>query len=213
MGIGSMIVLIAIIMASSVGAGLLLNTAFLVQEQADTTGDAAVNNVGTVFIVQDALGDRGAAQDGDILDLHLKLLLAAGSADIAMRNVIIEVTTSTAEFNLVFDAQSSYQHDWDDQDLADTAALAAQADATAFTYTAMEIRDPDDTFYETSANEDDEPNYVVSQGGLIRVFIDLTGATVGTQETITVKIIPKHGVPTLFTGTTEESFSDRYVKF
>jgi len=210
-----MIVFIAVIITASVSAGLLMNTAFYVQEQADATGDAAVNNVGTVFLIADVVGDRGSAQGGDILDLQLKLSMAAGSADIAMQNVIIEVSTDDVEVNLRFDygsTQEGYQHQWNDYDAADAASLAGAADASSFTYTAMEIRDTDDSFYTTGTGVGG-PDYIVSQGCLIKVFVDLTGATIGNQQTFNIKIIPKHGVPTTFTGTTPEAFTDRYVPF
>jgi len=213
MGIGTMIVFIAMILVSAVAAGLLINTAYEVQQQAQETGKLAIKNVATSFQVINVLGDRGLGGTGDITSIELKIGLVAGSPDTAMNNVIIEVTTSTAEDNLVFQSdatQAALQHEWDDHSAADTALLAAEATAGT-DYTAQELRDPDQTFYEDAVTvEDDEPNYVVSQGALIRVFLD-PSTDIGTQDWIMIKIIPKHGVPTLWMATAPESFTDRYV--
>ena len=213
MGIGTMIVFIAMILVSAVAAGLLINTAYEVQQQAEETGKLAIKNVATSFQIINAMGDRGSGGTGDITSLEFKIGLVAGSPDTAMNNVIIEVTTSSAEDNLVFQSdatQAAVQHEWDDHDATDTAALVAMA-TSGVDYTAQELRDPGADFYETSlTGEDDEPNYVVSQGALIRVFIN-PSTDIGTQDWVIIKIIPKHGAPTIWSGTAPESFTDRYI--
>jgi len=213
MGIGTMIVFIAMILVSAVAAGLLINTAYEVQQQAEETGKLAIKNVATSFQLVNAMGDRGVDGTGDITALEFKVSLVAGSPETAMRNVIIEITTSAAEDNLIFQddaSQAAVQHEWDDHDATDTAALTAMA-TSGVDYTAQELRDPNEDFYEDADTiEDDEPNYVVSQGALIRLFID-PSTDIGTQDWIVIKLIPKHGVPTIWSGTAPETFTDRYV--
>ena len=217
MGIGTMIVFIAMILVSAVAAGLLINTAYEVQQQAEETGKIAIKNVATAFLVVNVLGDRdwdaSGTNEDTIEGIELKLSMAAGSPDTALTNVIIEITADDAEENLIFQGdgtQGAFQHVWNDQSSTDTASLKALSTAGS-DYTAQELRDPDGTFYETT--ETDEPDYIVSQGCLIRIFIDLsTGAELSPQDWINVKIIPKHGVPTVFIGTAPECFSDRYVQ-
>jgi len=218
MGIGTMIVFIAMILVSAVAAGLLINTAYEVQQQAEETGQIAIKNVATAFQVVNVLGDRDWDASGSNADtiegLELKLSMAAGSPDTALTNVIIEITADDAEENLIFQGdatQAAFQHVWSDQSSTDTASLKALSTAGSY-YTAQELRDPDSTFYETT--ETDEPDYIVSQGCLIRIFIDLSSsAELSPQDWINVKIIPKHGVPTVFIGTAPECFSDRYIQF
>ena len=218
MGIGTMIVFIAVILVSSIAAGLLINTAYLVQQQGEETGKIAIMNVATSFIIQNILGDRNDANDAsqdEIQFLELKLSLASGSPSLAMENVIIELTTATTEANLRLDSSATakgYMHSWDDYDATDAQSLKKQG--AAGTFTVMELRDPHDTFY-TTGIDSDEPDFVVSQGCLIRVFVDLAdnSLTFGTQAGLTVKIIPKHGVPTYGSVVAPETFSDRYVTF
>ncbi len=217
MGIGTMIVFIAMILVSAVAAGLLVNTAYDVQQQASETGKLAIKNVATAFVVVNVLGDRDQLVSGtngeNIVALEIKLALASGSPDVAMQNVIIEVTTEDSEDNLLFLESSSSQHEWDgtaSNKASDIQVLKAAATDTQ--YTACELRDPEDDFYDSASSDTDNPDYVVSQGTLLRVFIDLASdAELGTQDWFQLKIIPKHGVPTVCYGTTPETFTDRFI--
>ncbi len=217
MGIGTMIVFIAMILVSAVAAGLLINTAYEVQQQAEETGKLAIKNVATAFVVLNILGDRDQGADSTLAEnieaLEIKLVLASGSPDVAMQNVIIEVTTEDSEDNLMFLESSSSQHEWDgtgSNKASDIQVIKTAASDTA--YTAHELRDPEDDFYDSASSDTDNPDYVVSQGAMLRVFIDLASdAELGTQDWVHIKIIPKHGVPTVFIGTTPECFTDRFV--
>ncbi len=216
MGIGTMIVFIAMILVSAVAAGLLINTAYEVQQQAEETGKLAIKNVATAFLLVNVMGDRdqlvSGTYDENIEALEIKLAMASGSPDVAMTNVIIEVTTQDSEDNLLFLESSSSQHEWDGTGSNKASDIQViKAAATDTQYTAHELRDPEDDFYDASSDTDN-PDYVVSQGALIRVFIDLADtAELGTQDWVHIKIIPKHGVPTVFIGTTPECFTDRFV--
>jgi len=219
MGIGTMIVFIAMILVASVAAGLLINSAYLIQQQGEETGRLAINNVATSFIIHNMLGDRYDETTGEFQDtiqiMELKISLAAGSPALAMENVIIEATTANGEANLIFDTSATargYMHEWDDYDPDDTDSLRAQS--AEGTYTVMELRDPDDTFYTTSIDTDN-PDFVVSQGCLLRVFLNLgvNGITFGTQDWLALKIIPKHGIPVYDMVVAPETFSDRFVTF
>ena len=222
MGIGTMIVFIAMVLVAAMAAGVLLQTAGLVQQQAQETGVRAIADVSTGFVILNVMGDRLATPTAigsetgthtdDLQWLELKIGLLAGSPNIAMSNVIIEISDGYTETTLHWKTNNAYQQDWDGtRSEANSQLLKQEADADQFT--AEEIRDPDDTYYETS-NENDNPDYVVSPGCVIRVFIamETIGFDVQPQDRVFFKIIPKHGVPTYETFTCPESFTERYVE-
>ena len=60
MGIGTMLVFIAMVLVAAMAAGVLLQTAGLVQQQAQETGVRAIQDVATGFQVLNILGDRMA---------------------------------------------------------------------------------------------------------------------------------------------------------
>jgi flagellin FlaB len=224
MGIGTMIVFIAMVLVAAMAAGVLLQTAGLVQQQAQETGVRAISDVATGFVVLNVLGDRLATPTAtgsetgthtdDLQWLEIKVGLLAGSPEIAMNNVIIEISDGFTDATLSFKAGASYQQEWDGTRSESTSQLLKQqADADEFT--AEELRDPDGTYYETSSTtENDNPDYVVSAGCVIRIFIALEtiGFDIQVQDDVFMKIIPKHGVPTYETFTCPESFTERYVE-
>ncbi len=56
MGVGTMIIFIAMVLVAAVAASVLISTANTVREQAQNTGDQAINNVASGFVVQDVTG-------------------------------------------------------------------------------------------------------------------------------------------------------------
>jgi flagellin FlaB len=165
---------------------LLISTASIVQQQAQETGKQAIADVSTGFKVINIQGDRKDPNNANLNDtlsaVDVKLELEAGSPAINMSQVIIEVTDGTVDATLNY---------------------SATADSTDFSVEML--RDPEGTY--SAAHP------IVSGGGLVKVHIDAAavGLTLGTQKTMEIKIIPKHGVPTYETFETPSVFATRYV--
>jgi len=187
MGIGTMIIFIAMVIVAAVAATLLISTAAQIQQQAQQTGQIAIADVSTGFKVVNLQGDQENASvtnvSGAILSIDVKLELEAGSPDINMTQVVIEITDMTTDATL---------------DFSSTAA-----DATHYTVT--NLRDPTGTYSATAP--------IVSGGGLIKVYIDTSaaGLVLGTQTHVEMKIIPKHGTPTFETFDTPAVYATRYI--
>jgi len=71
----------------------MISTANTVREQAQSTGDQAIDNVASGFAVQDVVGTI-AANYSEMTDVTVYMRLSAGSPSINMDNVMISVTTS-----------------------------------------------------------------------------------------------------------------------
>jgi len=183
MGIGTMIIFIAMVIVAAVAATLLISTASLVQQQAQHTGEVALADVSTGFQVVNIQGDQGNPVSGAIQSIDMKLELQAGSPDINMTQVVIEITDMNVDATLDFDATT--------------------ADATH--YTVENLRDPTGTYSATAP--------IVSGGGLIKVHIDShsLGMDLGTQSHVEIKIIPKHGVPTFETFDTPAVYATEFI--
>lgn len=92
MGVGTMIIFIAMILVAAVAASVLISTANQVREQAQSTGNDAIGNVATSIMVQDVVGTVAA---NNITTLNMNVRLAAGSPDIDLDNVVISVNDGT----------------------------------------------------------------------------------------------------------------------
>ncbi len=83
---------------------------------------------------------------------------------------------------------------------------AAKTYASAgVTYSVIVLRDPSNTFQLTATS--DSP--VLSQGTVVMLVLNLTGWNIGPQTTINIKIMPKHGVPTLIQVSTPPTYAGK----
>jgi len=93
MGVGTMIIFIAMVLVAAVAASVMISTANTVREQAQSTGDQAIDNVASGFTVQDVVGGIDGTYE-NIVNVTIYMRLSAGSPSINMDNVMISVTTS-----------------------------------------------------------------------------------------------------------------------
>ena len=172
MGVGTLLIFIAMILVAAVAASVLVQTAYKLQQQAESTGDEALQEVATGFRVLSVWGMTDSASA--VIDtIFMKVTLTAGSPGINLANTVIEVTqtiggSTSAEVTLSY-------------------ASAADADE----FTASELRDMAPT---TTAA-------MMTGGDVFQIELDLnsTGGIameLDVQEQITVVIFPKHGIPT-----------------
>ena len=106
MGVGTMIIFIAMVLVAAVAASVLISTANKVREQAQNTGDQAINNVASGFVVQDVTGTVNAGFT-DITDLTIQMRLQAGSPSINMDLVSIQFVSGSSNNMLAFGATAN----------------------------------------------------------------------------------------------------------
>jgi len=98
-GIGTLIVFIAMVLVAAIAAGVLINTAGLLQSQAEATGEESAEQVSDRVVVSTVIGDARDIPEGDLegdgedrIDgLALTVQRSPGAGDINLENSIIEV--------------------------------------------------------------------------------------------------------------------------
>jgi len=178
MGIGTLIIFIAMIIVAAVAATVLIQTAYQLQQQAEQTGNIAIQDVATGFKVIHIGGlvDKSTPASPKIKIIEIKVGLLAGSPAIDLDNVLIEIS----------DGKNGYTLNYTDKDVTDNTYATLAED----TFNATTLRD---------MSPENLPNdHVMSQGDIVKLVINATavGLDLTPQTDVTLQIIPKHGVPT-----------------
>ncbi len=188
MGVGTLIVFIAMVLVAAVAASVLIDTANKLQQQAEQTGDQAIREVSTAFTVKDVYGVDGGTygdENGKIDTLYMKIGLAAGAPAQDMDQTIIQLKNDTAEANL------------------QNGSSAGSSDYTIDQV--IEQSDPEDGYLEQGDILEIEID--------VTSALDDGSATVGLgpQEDVSIQIIPKHGTPTYEQITTPPTIINTHV--
>ncbi|MFC7177022.1 archaellin/type IV pilin N-terminal domain-containing protein [Halosegnis marinus] len=116
-GIGTLIIFIALVLVAAVAAGVLVNTAGELQSRASDTGSDAQAQVSNQIDVVSASGD---ASTGNVNEVTLVVKKSPGSDPIDLEEMTIQYTSSADSVTLT-------SSEFDIQDLSDTAVSGAGA--------------------------------------------------------------------------------------
>ena len=186
MGVGTMIIFIAMVLVAAVAASVLISTANKVREQAQNTGDQAINNVASGFVVQDVTGQVTAARDS-IKNLTVQLRLQAGSPAVNMDKVTVQFISGSTNNMMQMSATGAP---------SSVRYVANQTLAKVY----------GQSTWSTS-------NYVVQQGDLITISICNATHNLDLRftQTCTIKIVPAYGSPTTINFATPSYYNTDYV--
>ena len=98
MGIGTLIVFIAMVLVAAIAAGVLINTAGLLQAQAQSTGEETTAQVSDRIAIGEAVGFDTSSGDGDstageIDTINISMRLAAGADPINLSQASYTIDT------------------------------------------------------------------------------------------------------------------------
>ena len=110
MGIGTLIIFIALLLVAAVAAGVLIQTAGSLQERALTTGDQAKGQIATNVKVVEVSGTNG--QDGTLEEFEQIIKLSPGSEDIKLSQTLFTMNTYDKTATLTYRATTTLDNNY-----------------------------------------------------------------------------------------------------
>jgi flagellin FlaB len=182
-GIGTLIVFIAMVLVAAIAAGVLVNTAGFLQATAEEAGQESVDKVTNRVEVVNEHGTVG--QDDKISNITLTIRLAAGSSAVDMDKTSVKYLSDEQVTTLTNSSEGS----------PGEPATYAAGNASRFNLTAVEETDEDNSFgvlnsgadrYELTVNataiEEGDRSGGLDTGDQIQ--LDITSQTGGTTQVI-----------------------------
>jgi archaellin len=101
-GIGTLIVFISLVLVAAIAAGVLINTAGLLQQTSEATGEQSRQQVTNRIVVSSVIGSVDSGTNPNSIDqVDLTAKLGPGASDVRVSDATIEFVTPRRTFKLV----------------------------------------------------------------------------------------------------------------
>ncbi len=193
-GVGTLIIFIAMVLVAAVAATVLIYTTGALQQKATKTSKEATQQISSNIVVEQVLGDRGETSNQSINDLLIRLKPDVGTTSIDLRQVIVTIMDSTKRYDLNYSS--------------DTYNSTNSSNSTNTTYTAIAVRDEDSSFTNTTP--------VLNSGDLIEIQVSanaIQGIVLAPRKTFWLSLNQELGQAVNLEIATPNSFGvNRYVR-
>ena len=122
-GIGTLIVFIAMVLVAAIAAGVLINTAGFLQSQAEATGQESTDLVSERIDVTSTVGIVDDADEGNLSEIRVGVAGAAGSDQIDLSSATIQAVGPNGQENLIFTDTNETADSEDAVDLSDVSDI------------------------------------------------------------------------------------------
>ena len=197
-GVGTLIIFIAMVLVAAVAATVLIYTTGALQQKATKTSKEATQQISSNIVVEQVLGDRGESVNGtmnqSINDLLIRLKPDVGTTSIDLRQVIVTIMDSTKRYDLNYSSEAYNGTN--------------SSNTTNPTYTAIAVRDEDTSFSNTTP--------VLNSGDLIEIQVSanaIQGIILAPRKTFWLSLNQELGQAVNLEIATPNSFGvNRYVR-
>ena len=199
MGIGAMIVFIAMVLVAGIAASVLIQTANRLEIQAMKTGQETTEEVATGVGVEDITGEKGtygAWTANSILNITICVSARSGSKDVDLSNTVVELSDSTTKYLLSYN-NTLWAGAPDTAGIFSTAAFGGDA-----TFGIIVLEDADGSCVAA--------NPVINRGDHVLISISAGALFGGLSERTDIwgMVIPESGAQGVFAFRTPASYPD-----
>ena len=176
-GIGTLIIFIAMVLVAAVAAAVLIQTSGVLQQKATSTGTEAIQEVSGNLIVETVIGTRANSTTSTLTSYALTVKVAAGAGRIDLGQMIITV-----------------------KDKDSTTFLKHGTTQNATHFATEELRDADDS-YTTNTNVINSGDLVK-----IHIDATAANIETAPREDVSFTLTPEAGTPVRLDLTTPNSY-------
>ena len=164
-GVGTLIVFIAMVLVAAVAAAVLINTSGTLQQRAQSTGKEATQEVSSNLKVVGIYGVRNTTSL-DLWDIKMNVELSAGATDMDLTQLIIRYSDGTNTRTYAYSA----------------SAPASDGAAGVSTFKPTWIRGAG-------------TGGVMEAGNLVQLHVNLVTSTLAERTDVDIDLIPESGSP------------------
>jgi archaeal flagellin N-terminal-like domain len=238
-GIGTLIIFIAMVLIATVAASVLIQTSGILQQQAQSTGKQATQEVSSNLVIKNIEGTRAKNNATDMASnislLKIRVGLNVGSSPVDLNQLIVSITDGANTNDLLY-ANNDKTHDYGMSNFSSDATAATAnleallkdtqttpGDNAKYFFTVQKVRDEDMSF--------NQGNPIMNTGDLAIIYVstvsdgDLPFATIGEISTaggqkdsdldigprtsVTIVLTPEYGATTMATFLAPSSYGTR----
>ncbi len=198
-GIGAMIVFIAMVLVAGIAASVIIQTSTKLESQAFNTGFDTEREVSTGIAVETIEAQVLDAAGNKIDKLAIMVRSRAGSPDIDLAYVIVEISDGTNKHILNYSSQH-FKASVATTGIFSTDAFASTMDKT--TFGVIELKDSDESCSASTP--------IINRGDKVLITINATTVfgSIDVRKDIWGRIVPEHGAPGSIEFRTPGSFAD-----
>jgi flagellin FlaB len=176
-GIGTLIIFIAMVLVAAIAAAVLINVSGILQQRAMATGKESIAQVSSNLVVVSIIGTTNAGYTNmDNITIHLTAASGAGKLDLSQ--LIIRFGNK------------------DNQTMMSYSNTTAQAGVY---FNITRVRDPSNVFSSLTP--------VIDSSALVQVHVVPSATTyLAPRAPYHLELIPEHGAPTVIDGKTPDSY-------
>jgi archaeal flagellin FlaB len=175
MGIGTLIIFIAMILVAAIAAGVLIQTATSLQNKALLTGDRSKSQVSTSIRPIVIYAEDGSA-DNSVNDFYMTLKLAPGSDAVRFGDLLLEFSLKNLSIDMTYN------------ETPNTSLGYSCANMTNIT--------TQDFFIEYLIDGGNQEDGYLQRGDVVKLCFQSTRA-VFEDESLTIAMVPRVGSPTV----------------
>ena len=201
-GIGAMIVFIAMVLVAGIAASVIIQTANTLEIRANTAGEETKDEVGTglrVYHIEGKLDDRKIGNtwfNNSFSNMTIEVDPRAGSRNIDLAHTIIEISNGTVKNILSYNSgEPDFSSSVSDNGLfatTDDSSGIKMFEQTGSTFGIIVIKDAD--------NSCSADNPAINRGDMVKLTINATAVfgRLRVRTDIWGQVIPEEGSPGVF---------------